>query len=402
MLFTYKSTDKKGKIKKGEIQALNINEARNKLLLRQDAVISLEPISKKKKKGKSTIVFGRIKSIEKVMLAKHLSVMIKAGMAIDHALEVLADNSSPLMSKKLKEVLQDIKQGNSLSSALKKYPKDFDILFINMISVGEAGGTLAKNLNLLSIQQRKSYDLKNKIKAASMYPALILLAIIGLIIVVSIFVLPKIINFFTTLNVELPLSTKILIGSAKFLTGNWLLLLIIFLIIIIGIQLMKRFDNTRLLLHLFILKIPFVNKLVGNINIALFCRTLSSLLDSGISIDKALQITSQTVTNDSYKKEISIVYHNILKGNSLADSLSNREYFPSLVSQMSKVGERSGNLSENLDYLADFYETEVDTITKNLSTILEPALLIFIGLVVGFVAMSIINPIYELTSRVGG
>lgn len=401
MLFNYKSTDKKGKIKKGEIQALNINEARNKLLLKQDSVISLEPANKKKKKG-SSIVFGRIKSLEKVMLAKHLSVMIKAGMAIDHAIEVLSDNSSPLMSKKLKEVLQDIKQGNSLSSALKKHPKDFDILFINMISVGEAGGTLDKNLNLLSIQQRKSHDLKNKIKAASMYPMLILLSVIGLIIVVSIFVLPKIINFFTTLNVELPLSTKILIGSAQFLTGNYLLLFIIFIIIIIAIQMMKRFDNTRLILHSSFLKIPFIGKLISNINIALFCRTLSSLLGSGISIDKALQITSQTVTNDSYKKQIGIVYHNILKGNSLADSLSNREYFTSLVSQMSRVGERSGNLSENLDYLADFYETEVDTTTKNLSTILEPALLIFIGLVVGFVAMSIINPIYELTSRVGG
>ena len=165
---------------------------------------------------------------------------------------------------------------------------------------------------------------------------------------------------------------------------------------------MKRFDNTRLMIHLFILKIPFVGKLTSHINLALFCRTLASLLESGISIDRSLQIVSQIVTNDGYKKQINIVYHNILKGNSLSDSMSDKEYFPSLVSKMIKVGERSGNLSETLDYLADFYETEVDTTTKNLATILEPALLIFIGLVVGFVAMSIINPIYELTSRVGG
>ena len=144
---------------------------------------------------------------------------------------------------------------------------------------------------------------------------------------------------------------------------------------------------------------------MGNIskhlNLALFARTLGSLLDSGITIDRALQIVSQTLTNDGYKKETNAVYHRILKGGSLAEALSDRKYFPSLLANMARVGESSGNLSEVLEYLADFYELEVDNTTKNLSTMLEPALLIMIGLVVGFVAISIINPIYSLTSNVG-
>jgi len=149
------------------------------------------------------------------------------------------------------------------------------------------------------------------------------------------------------------------------------------------------------------LRIPILGKIIRNINIVLFTRTLGSLLISGISIDKALQIVTKTVTNDVYKKQASLVYHSVLKGNSLTSSFKEKRYFPVLVNKMVKVGERSGNLSNSLDYLANFYEEEVDNTTKNLSTILEPALLIVIGLGVGFVAMSIINPIYELTSRVG-
>ena len=155
-------------------------------------------------------------------------------------------------------------------------------------------------------------------------------------------------------------------------------------------------------LSLFFYNIVVASEWNRNINLVLFARTLSSLLESGLAIDNALQITTKTVTNDLYKKEIAELYHRILKGYSLADSLHDEKRFPSLVVKMISVGEKSGNLSEVLDYLADFYEEEMDSITKNLSTILEPALLVIIGLGVGFVALSIINPIYELTSKVGG
>ena len=350
----------------------------------------------------NNITFGKISLLEKVMFAKHLSVMIKAGMGMDSALETIASNSKPLLKKRILAILEDIKEGKSLGDSLKKYPKDFDNLFVNMISVGESGGTLAKNLEILSEEKRKSYELKNKIRAASIYPILIILSIFGLVMVVSIFVLPKIVKFFINLKVDLPLSTKILISVSGFMADNYIWILLGIIILIIVIKIMLKIKATRFYLHSFILKIPILGKIIKNINIVLFTRTLGSLLNSGISIDKGLQIVTKTVTNDVYKKQSFLIYHSVLKGNSLTDSFKEKKYFPVLVNKMAKVGERSGNLSETLDYLANFYEEEVDNATKNLSTILEPALLIFIGLVVGFVAMSIINPIYELTSKVGG
>lgn len=403
MLFSYKISDSKNKMTTGTVEASSRQQARNQLVLKEGVLLSLEPVGRAEgqvKAGGGQIFFGRIKLLEKVMLAKHLAVMIKAGMSIDGSLEVLKDNASPAMTRILSGVLVDVRKGNTLSSSLKKYSKDFDLLFINMVAAGEKGGNLAKNLELLSVQQQKSYELRGKIKAAAMYPSVVLLAIVALTAVVSKFVLPKIVNFFTSLDVQLPISTRILIASAGFFAKYWLVIVIIIIAIITAWSVMLRFVGTRLVLHKLILRVPIIGKLVANMNLALFCRTLASLLNSGITIDQALQIVAQTMTSEVYRQQTVSIYHRVLKGNSLSDSISNKQYFPRIVPRMSRVGEESGNLSEVLDYLADYYELEVDTTTKNLSTMLEPILLVAIGLVVGFVAMSIINPIYDLTNKI--
>lgn len=405
MLFSYQISDNKGKISTGTIEADTRQQARNQLALKDGVLISLELSGRAKKSKahkKGEIIFGHVKLLEKVMFAKHLSVMIKAGMSIDGALEVLRDNASPVMARTLTDVLAHVRKGNTLASALKEHSKDFDKLFVNMVAAGEKGGNLAKNLELLSIQQKKFYELKNKIKAASLYPTIIIIAIVGLTAVVSKFVLPKIVGFFNTLNFELPITTRILISSANFFSKYWLWMLIAIVLFMIVWRVLLRFRASRLQIHQFYLKTPIFGKLTANMNLALFCRTLSSLLSSGITIDQSLQITADTMTSEVYKKNIIEIYHKVLKGNSLSDSMAHNKHFPSIVSRMTKVGEESGNLEEVLDYLADFYELEVDNITKNLSTVLEPALLVFIGLVVGFVAMAIINPIYDLTSKLGG
>lgn len=402
MLFSYKISDNKNKLSSGTIEAESRNQARNKLLLRDGVLISLEPVGRAQAsaKGGKQLAFGRIKLIDKVMFAKHLSVMIKAGMSIDSAIETIKDNSSPLMSNIMSDVFREIRKGNALSVALKRHPKDFDLLFVNMVAAGEKGGNLAKNLGLLAVQQQKSYELRKKIKSASIYPSVIVFAIIGLTAVISKFVLPKIVNFFNSLNVELPWTTRLLISSANFLTNYWLWIIAGVVLIVVVWHVMLKFGKTRLILHAFILRIPVLGKLVSNMSLALFCKTLASLLNSGITIDQALQIVADTMTNEVYRQNTINIYHQILKGKSLADSLSHRKHFPNMVSRMTMVGEESGNLSEVLDHLAEFYELEVDNTTKNLSSLLEPVLLVIIGLVVGFVAMSIINPIYDLTSKI--
>src|SRR3989339_287636 len=376
MLFIYKIADQAGKITTGQIEASSNNEARARLASQNGTVLNL-------------------------VEAKARTSITKAGMPLDEGLETLMVQSSAAMSAKIKVILADVRQGNSLSSALRKIPKVFDSMFVNMVMAGEAGGKLEQNLEIVAVQQAKNYTLRSKIKAAMMYPTVVFFAIIGLIGVISAFVLPKLLGFFTTLHAKLPISTRILLASSQFLVKYWAWILIFIIALVITVKVMGKFAKTRLIIHQIILKIPIFGKIGRNLNLAIFCRSLSSLLNSGVTIDQALHIVADTVTNDVYKQRITLVYHQVLQGLAMSDILAKDKHFPILLSRMARVGERSGKLSETLDYLADFYETEVDNVTKNLSTMLEPALLVFIGLVVGFVAMSIINPIYELTSKVG-
>ena len=401
MLFIYKIADQAGKITTGQIEASSNNEARARLASQNGTVLNLVEAKAKTSITKAEFTFGRVKLIDKMVFAKHLAIMIKAGMPLDEGLETLMVQSSAAMSAKIKVILADVRQGNSLSSALRKIPKVFDSMFVNMVMAGEAGGKLEQNLEIVAGQQAKNYTFRSKIKAAMMYPTVVFFAIIGLIGVISAFVLPKLLGFFTTLHAKLPISTRILLASSQFLVKYWAWILIFIIALVITVKVMGKFAKTRLIIHQIILKIPIFGKIGRNLNLAIFCRSLSSLLNSGVTIDQALHIVADTVTNDVYKQRITLVYHQVLQGLAMSDILAKDKHFPILLSRMARVGERSGKLSETLDYLADFYETEVDNVTKNLSTMLEPALLVFIGLVVGFVAMSIINPIYELTSKVG-
>lgn len=400
MWFSYQIVNKKGKVISGNLESKTLESARTYLAEKLGTILTLTEIAKPTKAGMD-ITFGNVRLMDKMIFAKHLAIMIRSGMPLDEALDTLSQQSSPVMAKKIKNILLDIKQGNSLASALKKQKRVFDSMFINMVAAGEASGQLEKNLDIVAVQQEKNYTLRSKIKAAMLYPSVIFMAIIGLMTVIAIFVLPKLIGFFSTLNATLPLSTKILLAGSDFFVAYWPFIIGGMIFLVIAIRFMSRFAKTRFVLHVILLRIPIFGKISKNMNLAIFCRSLSSLLGSGITIDQALNIVSDTVTNDFYKRRINIIYHQVLTGSALSEVLLKDKNFPILVSRMTKVGERSGKLSETLDYLADFYETEVDNTTKNLSTMLEPALLVFIGLAVGFVAISIINPIYELTSKVG-
>lgn len=401
MLFNYQIALSSGQVKKGTIEARDAQNAKAKLSTQPGNLLAVTPAKYVAKKKKSSgMVFGRVKFVDKMMFAKHLTVMIKSGMPLDEALDTLILQSSPVLAKKLETILADVKKGNSLSGSLRKFPKVFDNLFVNMVASGEAGGTLVKNLQIVATQQQKSYTLRSKIKSAIMYPTVIFSAIIVLVVVISVFVLPKLLGFFESLNATLPLSTKILIFGGNLFISHWKWMILVVIAILFAIRVMKKFTTTRFWLHAILLYLPIAGKISKNINWSIFARSLASLLDSGVPIDQALHIVSETQTNDIYRKQVTMIYHQVLKGTAMSEVLSTNKHFPILVSRMSRVGERSGKLSETLDYLADFYEAEVDSFTKNLSTMLEPVLLITIGLIVGFVAMSIINPIYELTSKV--
>ena len=347
-------------------------------------------------------IIKHISDSEKLLFTKHLAVMVKAGLPIDEILETLVEQASTNYFKDvLKQISSDIANGQSLTVSFSKFPKIFDSFYISLIQVGEKSGTLIENLSFLSKQLAKTYNLKKKVQNAMLYPELVLgvTAIIGGGI--SIFVLPKLADLFSSFQVELPLITRILLWFSNLMKDFGILIFIV-IFLLIGIFLwLIQIPNIRFHWHKFILKIPVFGEILKYGQLSQFTRNLGILLASGVPINTGIKTTSQTVTNDYFKYLLATISKEVEDGGEISDAIKKAEVFPLLVSRMISVGEKTGKLDEVLTYLSDFYEEEMDNISKNLSTILEPVMLIIIGLVVAFVALAIISPIYQLTGSIG-
>lgn len=347
---------------------------------------------------------GRVSFLDKLLFTKHLSVMIKAGITLSESLDILiAQSKSGVFKKTLAKVSEDVKNGQRLTVAFGKNPKVFDQFYISLISVGEESGTLEKSLEFLSEQLAKDYNLRKKIKAAMLYPALVFAATFIMGGFISLFILPKLVDFFEAFEVQLPLSTKILLFFANTMKNYGVLILFAFLVIWLIGYLAVQLKSIKPLWHRLILKAPLFGQLLAYSQLARFSRNFGVLLKSGVPITQSLQTTADTLSNLKFKNDLTVINEALTKGKSIGDALIENKFdeFPLLVVKMIAVGEKTGKLEEVLLYLADFYESEIDDISKNLSTILEPILLIVIGLVVGFVALAIISPIYELTGSIG-
>jgi len=339
---------------------------------------------------------------EKALLAKNLAIMQRSGITILDSLQIIVESSSGRMKKIMKKVFESVQAGNSLADSFALYPKVFSGIFISSIYAGESSGTLAQNLENLAEQLRKEQELITKVRGAMLYPIVVLIASFFLGMAMSFLVLPKIIPLFKGLGTELPWTTKALISFSEFveLHGFWLFWGIFFVTVFFVWLLRQKFSHP--VTHWFMLRIPIIKTIVKNTNLARFCRVLSTLLQSGLTIEEALEVTSEAVGNQYYQKSLVNILDRVQKGTTLAENL---EFFPKLYPimtiKMIRVGEEAGNTSGTLEYLANFYEVEVDTSTKTLATAVEPILLLLIGLVVGFLALSIITPIYNITGNIG-
>lgn len=340
---------------------------------------------------------------EKVIFARHLSLMAKAGIPIMDSLKMLKKQTkSKSLAKILDQAAVDVNNGQFLSASLGKHENIFGHLFINIIRIGEASGTLSENLAYLADELKKKQELRRKVIGALIYPIVILSSTFGLTGLLTIVIFPKILPVFRSLNVELPFTTKLFIQFSTLITekGHWAALGVA--LFLISVWLILKIKKVRFASHYLILKLPVVGGMARAVNIANFCRTLGLLLKSGVKIIEAVGITGDTLSNLIYKKELEQLSDQIKKGGSLAQYFSKRERsFPPMISQMIEVGETTGNLSESLFYLSEFYESEFNEATKNLSNILEPLLMITMGLIVGFIAISIITPIYKVTQTMG-
>lgn len=342
---------------------------------------------------------NRVSFLDKVLFAKNLALMIKAGLPLRESIATIQEQSKSKTFKKiLDDILRNIDNGQPLAASLSRHPQVFDNLYINMIKVGEESGTLEENLGHLTLQLEKSHELRSKVKAAMVYPSFILTAVIALGAALTFFVLPQITPIFKTFDIQLPFATRILIAFTEIIQNYGLFILIGVIVLAVILFLISRIRLVKFLIHKITLKLPIAGAISRNVNIAHFSRTLGVLLKSGVPIVSALDITQTTLGNLVYQKELVEVAGEVQRGKPISDYLRKKEtIFPLMVSRMVGVGEKTGNLEETLLYLSNFYEAEVDRSIKSLSTILEPILLLIIGAVVGFVALAIITPIYEIT-----
>lgn len=340
---------------------------------------------------------------DQATFAKRLAFLIRADVPILESLNMIKRQTrSVSRTKILTSVISDVSSGQYLSTSLAKYKNTFGPFAINLIKVGEEGGILDRNLEHLAEELKKRHELKKKMMGAMIYPAFITLATFGVTALITIYIFPKLMPIFQSVGANLPISTRALIYMSNFMIHYGVFLVFGLIAATIGFAFAyRKFKFFNLVVNRLILITPIFGPLFQSYQMANLCRTMGLLLDGHVGIISAANITADATVNQMYRREIYNLAEEISRGRKISEYLEKRTVlFPEIVSQMIAVGETSGNLSKTLMYLSDYYESEVSDITKNLSNSLEPVLLVGMGIVVGFVAISVITPIYELTANI--
>ena len=403
MKFTYIASNQGGDIVEGEMEA---GDQQAVLAYMQKHELFPVSIREKKKTGRSGLgisLFESVSVLDKIMFARNLSLMIKAGISISEAIDIMhEDAQKPTIKKIFAHVKLQLERGSQLSDALASFPRHFSKVFLSLLKSGEASGNLENALTQIAQQLKKESDLRKKVRSAMAYPAILVAASAGVMTLLAIVVLPKVGKIFAQSHIQLPFITRVLLGISDFITNQWPLALLMLFFLGLSFYLLKKSEMGKLALAGILRKTPVVSGLMQKIVLTRFDSTLYSLLKAGVPIIKALEITADAVGNALYRKVIlDMTQKEIAKGISFGMALKRRpEYFPRLTTSMIVIGEKSGNLEQMLDNLASFYQEEVDDQLKTLITILEPALLLGVGLMVGTLALSIVIPIYQLIGNV--
>ena len=345
----------------------------------------------------------RVSLPEKIIMVRNLGVMSSTGLSFVKIFEVLSRQTK---NKKLSSALIDIKnkinKGENLSSSLARYPNIFSELFVNMVKVGEESGTLDDIFKILSLQLQKEHELKSKIKNAMIYPVIILVVMLVVGIIIITVVLPNLKLFFNSLNAGIPIYTKILLWTGDFLSQKWYLVLGAFILVILSLYLASRTKIGKKIIDAFLMKLPLISKIVKKNNAAFLIRSLSSLITAGVPLTNSLEIASKTVSNHYFKDAALDAEEKIKKGWKLSDAFKiHQDIFPFGVTEMVEIGEETGKSSTILKRLADFYEQEAISAVEQLSVLVEPLLIVVLGLGVAFFAFSIIVPMYSSLKAIG-
>ena len=341
---------------------------------------------------------------DKIFFAKHLAMFLKAGIPLDEALESLAGKERKSAAGRIvRNVKMKIENGQPLYAALADEPKSFDPLYVSMVKIGEVSATLEKSLEYIAQKLDREYALRKKVRSMFYYPATVIFAAVAVGIFVSFFVLPKLGDMFRSFDVQLPLATRILLFLAESMKKYGLALLFVFLgIIIVSHFLVSVWPACRELWHKIKLKLPITGKILASAALSSLFRNLGVMLQSGLALEYALQTEVDILENLVIKKSVLKLKNAVSEGRKMSEEMDrfDESIFPKLTVRMISVGEASGKLEESFIYLADYFEDETETRSKNAAAVLEPALLVFIALLVGFVAIAVILPMYSLTGSI--
>ena len=402
--YFYVAKSMEGQEKAAELEAKDEHQLA-KILHQEGYVLISAKASQEKKQSSFDISLPFLNGVslkEKLFFTRNLKVMISAGISLPRALRTLAEISKNKIFKKvLLEIIEEVNKGQSFSGVLAKYPKIFSNLFCNLIKAGEESGTMEESLKNLTMQMERQNDLRSKITGAMMYPAVIVAAMIGIGVLMLVMVIPKLAETFRDLGAELPLTTRIVMFLGDFMVQKWYLVILIIIIFVVALRIILGTKSGKRAFDRISLKIPVIAPLVQKTNSAYTVRTISSLLNSGVPVTTTLEITSGILGNVYFSEALQKSAERVRKGEKLSAALKSfGDLYPQVVVQMLEVGEETGETSDILQKLADFFEEEVTNTTKNMSSIIEPILMLFIGGAVGFFAVSMLQPIYGVMGTI--
>lgn len=397
--YTYRAKDGKGKPIKGVLQAENEHSA-GKMLIEQGLVP--ERITEVDEAGLVGKIKKRVSTKDKIVFTRQFATLIGAGLPLSNTLRTLVEQTeSKPMKRVIEDVLQQVEAGKSLAEACGKHPDVFDPVYLSLIQAGEASGTLDLALKRLADQKEKDATMMSKIRGAMTYPAIVLFVIIAVVIFMMVMVVPQVQNLYSDMGKELPIATQILVGISNFIVTRWYVVLIALIVFgVVAVQFFRT-DTGKKWSAIIALNVPIFKNLFLRLYNARFARTMQMLLSTGVAMLDAMQMSAEATNNMIYMEQIIQAKDMVQAGKPLSTSLKDKKYMMPLVPQMASIGEESGKIDEMLGKAAKVYEDELDEQINAISTLIEPILMVVMALLIGFIVLAVLMPIYTLVSSVG-
>jgi type IV pilus assembly protein PilC len=400
--FRYSARDTNGKVVEGEVEARDANSVADILHDRGLIVVTIKEGMGIDWERLSEINIGGIPMKDKVVFMRQMATMVGAGLPLTRSLEIMVQQASnPLFRRVLKNVLKSIESGKTLADSFREQEEVLDEITLNLIEAGEQSGNLEDILEKLAVELEEKNQLSSKIKSAMIYPAIILVIIIGVVILMMFVLVPSMAEIYQDFDAELPFATRLLMSMSDFFLNYWWAIITVLAVLVIGIKYYLDTPKGKRNFDKLILKVPSIGTIIAKMQLSQFTRILALLLGSGLSIIKAIELTALSLSNEMFRDTLMEAKDEVEKGGPLAIPIARSEYYPLLVSSMIAVGEETGEIDTVLAKVSQYYKEEVNTATSNLSSILEPVFLVIMGLAIGFIAMAVYMPMFQLSSAIG-